>query len=98
MYGSVAHVKIKPGHWDAVIPLLEEWGRDRKPQLAGAVAAYCYRLDADPNELIIAAVFADKAAYFAQGDVPAQGEWFGRLNEHFAGEAQWNDGEIVTVG
>ncbi len=97
MYGSVAHITIKPGHWGAVIPLLQEWGSDRKPKLAGAVGAYCYRLDAEPDELIIVAVFADKASYFGQGDDPAQGEWFGRLSEHFAGEARWHDGEIVTA-
>jgi hypothetical protein len=96
MYGSVAHVKIKAGQWTDVIPLLEEWGRERKPHLPGAVVAHCYRLDADPDELIIVAVFADKASYFAQGDDPAQGEWFGRLSQHFATEVQWNDGEIVT--
>jgi hypothetical protein len=97
MYGSVAFVKIKSGEWEAVTTLLEEWGTDRKPKLTGAVAAYCYRLDADRDQLVIVAVFADKASYFAQSDDPAQGAWFSRLAEHFASEAQWHDGEIISA-
>jgi quinol monooxygenase YgiN len=97
MYGTVAHCVVRPGHLAEAKELLEEWGRERKPHYAGAVAAYSYQLDADPNKIIIVAVFADRASYAAQGEDPEQGKWFGRLREHLADDPAWHDGEIIAV-
>jgi quinol monooxygenase YgiN len=96
MYGTVAHCVVKPGHLSGATELLEEWGRERKPHHPGAVASYSYQLDADPNAIIIVAVFADRASYAAQGDDPEQGAWFGRLREHLAADPDWHDGEIIA--
>ena len=95
-YGTVGKFRIKPGHVDDAIGLVKEWESSRKPNVTGAIAGYTYQLDSDPNTLMVAAVFADKAAYVANADDPEQDKWFSRMAEHFAGEPEWNDGEIVS--
>ena len=97
LYGTVAHITVKPGHMDDVVSLCDEWRRNLKPTLPGAVNSYVYRFDADQNRIAIVAVFQDKASYVGQADHPAQGEWFGRVSAHFDGETQWNDGELIMV-
>ena len=97
MYGTIAKCNVRPGHFDDAREILEEWGNKLKPLHKGAVAAYTYRPDADPDVIFIVAVFSDKASYEAQGSVPEQGQWFQRLREHLAADPQWHDGEIITA-
>jgi quinol monooxygenase YgiN len=96
MYGTVAHCTIRAGHHAEVRAILDEWGTDRKPHYAGAIASYSYQLDSDPQHLVIVAVFADRGSYAAQADDPEQGKWYGRLREHLDADPQWNDGEIIS--
>ena len=95
MYGTVARLKVKPEAVDELIALMAEWEQSRKPNVKGAVASYVYKLDNSPNELMLCAVFSDKAAYVANADDPEQDKWFQRMSEHLAGEPEWNDGEII---
>jgi quinol monooxygenase YgiN len=96
MYGTIGRCQVMPGHFGEVEEILREWGTSIKPLHAGAIATYTYRADADPDAVFIVAVFSDKASYQAQGAVPEQGIWFGRLREHLVDDPQWNDGEIVA--
>jgi len=95
MYGTVARFKVKSGHFDDLVGLMHEWDRDRKPQVKGAVAGFIYRLDEDRDEAILVAVFKDRDSYKANADDPEQDKFFQRMREHFASDAEWNDGEIV---
>src|SRR5260370_28186687 len=66
MYGTVGRLRIKPGMEGQFRQLLEgqapafESGR-----VAGFVASYAYRMDADPNDYYLAVVFSSKEAYWA---------------------------------
>lgn len=95
MYGTVARVKVKPGGFDAAVKLMQEWDRDLRPKVDGAEGGYLFKLDKDPNQAIIVAVFRDKEAYLANAENPEQDKWFRRFSEHLDGDPEWNDGEIV---
>lgn len=42
MFGTVAHARVRPGHEQALISLMEEWNRERKPKVKGALAGYLF--------------------------------------------------------
>ena len=96
MYGTVARIRPKAGSEKALIAMMDEWRKSRKAKVKGAVATYTYKLDRDPGTLLMAVVFQDKKTYRANADDPEQDKWFGRIAEHFAGEPEWNDGQIVA--
>lgn len=95
MYGTVARARVKQGRLDDVIALMQEWDRDFAPKIKGAKAGYLYRLDADPNAVIMVAIFEDKASYTANADNPEQDKWFRRLRDNLEADPEWSDGEIV---
>jgi quinol monooxygenase YgiN len=90
MYGTVARLKLKPGHLEAFKAELEdrEW-----PE--GAVAWYVYQTDDDLNQLFLAVVFEDKASYLANADRPETHQEYLKMLEHLEAEPEWHDGEIV---
>lgn len=96
MFGTVAHAHVKPGHEQAVMSLMEEWNRERKPKVKGALASYLFRSEKDPNEMIMVAVFQDRDSYYANAADPAQDRWYRRLREHLAEDPVWEDGEIIA--
>ncbi|MFA5891744.1 MAG: hypothetical protein WDA27_12460 [Actinomycetota bacterium] len=95
MYGTVARFHAKPGRAGDLAALMDEWDRDFKPLVRGAMAGYVYRLDKDPDEMIMTAVFQDKETYLANAASPAQDKWFQRFRELIDGDPEWNDGEIL---
>lgn len=98
MYGTVAHLRIKPGQEQQAAQLMEEWKQARKPNVRGAREGYLFRSDADPQSLILVAVFEDRAAYEANAEDPEQDRWFRRFAELLEGEPEWHDGEIIATG
>ena len=98
MYGTVARMRPKPGHEQALIELNEEWQRERKPKVKGAVGAYVLRPDNKPDEMILMAVFEDRQTYRANADDPEQDRWFRRLRENLQADPEWEDGEITAAG
>lgn len=98
MYGTVAHLRPKPGQEQAVLDLFNEWNRDYKPQVKGAITSYAYRKEDDPGELIMVAVFEDKQSYLANADSPEQNEWYQKFRELLEVDPSWEDGEIVASG
>jgi quinol monooxygenase YgiN len=95
MYGTVATIKVKPGRDEELLALLDEWNRDYRPKVKGAMGGTVYRLDADPNTFIMTAVFQDKATYEANADSPEQDKWYQRLRSTLTADPDWHDGEIV---
>ncbi len=90
MYGTVATLKLKPGHLEAF--KAEQVDRDW-PE--GAVAWYVYQMDDNPNELYLAVVFADRESYFANAHRPETHQQYLKMLEHLEAEPEWHDGEIV---
>ena len=93
MYGTVARFSVKPGHMDDLVGIFEE--EDRGRQIPGSVSINCYKLDSDPNILMLAVVFTDKASYVANADEPEQDKWYQRVREHLTADPDWHDGEVV---
>jgi len=92
MYGTIAHMKAKPGKAEELMALQSEIS-DRKPE--GMVAVHVYRLDNDPDQFILAVLFKDKASYFANAQSPEQDKQFRRMRELLEADPHWHDGEVV---
>ena len=92
MYGTVARMRVKPGH-DAQMRALNE-ERQQNPA-DGFVGAYVLRSDADPQEHWIVAVFRDRDVYRRNAEDPATDAQYRRMREHLEADPEWHDGEII---
>lgn len=88
MYGTIARMKTKPGALES-LKRMEE----RHPQ--GFIATYAYRLDANPDELMVVVLFADETSYRANADSPEQDREYRDLRSYLREDPEWHDGEIV---
>jgi len=95
MYGTVAHLRVKPGQEQALLALQREWESQRRPKVKGAIGEYLYKLDRNPNEYILVVLFQDKETYSANANDPEQDRWYRRWRELLEADPQWNDGEVV---
>ncbi len=98
MYGTIFRMKVKPGQQQALIDGFDEWDRERKPHVKGALGGFLFRPDAGSDEMIGIAMFEDKASYVANGDDPEQHNWFMKMRELLAEDPAWEDGEYVMGG
>ena len=94
-YGTVYHMRPKPGAEPHVVALLEEWERERKPKVQGAIGGYLFKPDNRPGQLIGVAIFRDHESYRANADDPEQDAWYRRLREHLEADPEWDDGIIL---
>ena len=92
MYGTIAHLHVKAGMEDKLRQAMETMeGRD----VDGFVASYVYRLDKDPRELMLVALFTDRATYVRNADDPAQDVAYRQLRELLESDPEWHDGEGI---
>jgi quinol monooxygenase YgiN len=94
MYGTVAHMRAKPGVEAHLTATLREFEQAKVP---GSITTYVYRMDSDPNEYYLAVVFTDKAAYVANANSPEQDARYRKLLELLERPPEWHDGEIVAA-
>ena len=94
-YGTIFRMRPKPGAEPQIVALMDEWERDRKPNVKGAIGGYLFRPDNRPGELIGVAVFQDRESYAANARDPAQDAWYRHLREHLQGDPDWEDGTII---
>lgn len=94
MYGTVARMKVIPGHEDEIRRISDEWAEAAGPA-RGEVAEYVYKLDNSPNEFMIVAVFTDRDSYVRNAADPETDKWYRQLREHLEEDPAWNDGEII---
>lgn len=92
MYGTIARVKIDPTKIEELKMVGDSMGT-----APGQIARYAYRMDADPGEIYLVAVFESKEAYWANAQSPEQNERFMRLRALFLEDPEWHDGEIVSA-
>ena len=92
MYGTIARIKIDPTKLQELI----EVGQ-RMDTAPGQIARYVYRMDADPGEMFLVAVFESKDAYWANAQSPEQHQRFMELRAMLLEDPQWHDGDIVDV-
>ena len=98
MYGTIARMRPKAGHEQEVLNLMEQWNRERKPSVQGAVGGYMLRPDRDPREVVLLALFESRETYRANADDPEQDRWYRGLREHLEADPTWEDGEITAAG
>jgi quinol monooxygenase YgiN len=92
MYGTVARLRVKPG----MEARFEELGREfEAAQVPGWVGEYVYRMDAQPDEFFMAAIFESKEAYVANARNPEQDARYRQLRELLVEDPEWHDGEII---
>jgi quinol monooxygenase YgiN len=97
MYGTIGRFHIKPGMEARFRQLLESQGHPFETgRVPGFVVSYAYRMDADPHEYYLAAVFASKEAYLANADTPEQDARYRQWLPLLESEPEWHDGEIVS--
>ena len=92
MYGTIARIKIDPSKLQELI----EVGQ-RMDTAPGQIARYVYRMDADPGEMFLVAVFESKDAYWANAQSPEQHQRFMELRALLLEDPEWHDGDIVDV-
>ncbi|MGK2966109.1 MAG: antibiotic biosynthesis monooxygenase family protein [Tepidiformaceae bacterium] len=96
MYGTIALLRVKPGHEDALLAQSDSWWNDRVGRVDGAVSAEVRRSDADPSRFFLIVTFESKAKYVANASDPEQDAWYRGLVENLAAEPEWLDGEIIA--
>jgi quinol monooxygenase YgiN len=92
MYGTVARMRAKPG-FEA--QLAEQMRAFEEAHVEGAVGSYVYRMDNDPAEYYLIAIFSSKDAYVANANSPEQDARYRQLLTFLEGSPEWHDGEIV---
>jgi quinol monooxygenase YgiN len=95
MYGTVARMRVMPGHEEQLKNMSEEFERTRGPRVPGFVATYLFKTDRDPQEHVLVAVFRDRDSYHANAADPEQDRWYRRWREHMEADPEWTDGEVV---
>ena len=92
MYGTVAHLRLKPG---MEADLDKEMAHYESLKIPGFVSTMLYRMDRDSNEFYMAVAFTDKASYLANARDPKQDERFKRMAALLTEAPEWHDGEII---
>ena len=96
MYGSIFHMKAKPGQEQKIVDQFKSFDENRRPIVDGALGGLVMRPDGAPGTVVGVAVFRDEASYRANANDPAQGEWFMELRALLEEDPTWEDGEIVS--
>ena len=94
MYGTVARMKVKRENLEKLQSLMMEQQGGR--QVAGFRASHVLIPDAWNDEIVLLAIFDDKATYEANADDPAQHEDYVKYRALLEAEPEWTDGEIVS--
>ena len=90
MYGTIFKMKVKPGHEDQLLTILDS--TETPPD--GGVAWFLMIPDSE-NEWIGVAVFDSKESHLANANNPQQHEMFLKMMEHLESEPTWTDGEYL---
>lgn len=98
MYGTIFRMKVKPGQEQKVIELVDQWYRERRPHVKGAIADFLLKPDRKKGEMVGVAVFQDRETYRANANDPEQDKWYRRLRECLQADPEWEDGEYVAGG
>lgn len=90
MYGTIARVKINRGKIAELQALAKSMGL-----APGQISRTVYKMDADPDEFYLVAVFESREAYQANAASPEQHQRFMELRALLLEEPEWHDGEII---
>lgn len=92
MYGTVAHLRLKPGAAEQLM----QFSRDEaSANIPGFIFQYTYRMDQDPRNYILVVGFTDKAAYVKNAESPEQHQRYLTFRDLLDADPEWHDGEII---
>jgi len=94
MYGTMARMQPQAGKREQLLAYGQSWTQERGHKVAGFVKSYLLVPDGNPSEVVLVAVFADKASYVANANDPEQDRWYQGLRALLAADPTWEDGEI----
>ena len=92
MYGTVARMRLKPGAEAQIAALMRQYETLNIP---GQRMTYVYRMDNDPNMVMMAVIFDDKASYVANANSPEQNARYQQMVALLEAPPEWHDGEIL---
>ena len=95
MYGTVARMRVKPGQAQKLMEISDRQNKEMSPGVKGYMGEFVYRLDTDPNELILVVLFEDKQSYTANAESPDQDVRYQEVRACLESDPQWGDGEII---
>lgn len=93
MYGTVARMKVKPGKIDDMLKASVNQVNERRPK--GYLGEIIYKLDENPNEIVLCVFFDSKESYHANANDPAQDKDYKGMRELLEADPDWNDGEVI---
>lgn len=96
VFGTVAHVRVKPGMEQEFQAIGEQWVRERG-EPSGQIAEYVFKLEKGSNEYILIGIFPDREEYFKNAEDPETDRWYRRMREVLAADPEWNDGEVIQA-
>ncbi|MEX2237088.1 MAG: antibiotic biosynthesis monooxygenase [Dehalococcoidia bacterium] len=92
-YGTVAQARHMPGKWAEIEELVRIDEQSRN--VRGAIGDWVFRLDRDPNEVVIVTVFESRELYRLNAADPEQNRSYQRLRALLADDPVWHDGEVI---
>ena len=95
MFVNIFTYKAREGQGEAVMSLLDEWDRERRPHAPGFVSAEVYRDVKDPRSFINIARFESIEAAQGVSNDPAQDAWFRRLVALCEAEPVFTDCDVA---
>ena len=96
MYGTIFRMKVKKGQEQELVEMFNEWDRQRKPKVKGALGGLLLLPDKKSGEVVGVAIFQNKATYEANANDPEQDKWYKRLRELLTADPEWEDGEYIA--
>jgi hypothetical protein len=97
MFGTIGHVRSKPGTEARFLELHKEWQRTVRPKIPGTFLELIGHPKDRPGEMVFVALAQDEATYGQLAAMPEQDAWYRRLVELTDGEPTWEDVEMEIV-
>ena len=91
MFGTVGKAHIKPENRDKLLEVFDRQAYDQ--DVPGFVKSYVMFPEKGQNEVLIVAMFEDRATYYKNADDPAQHERYLEYRSLLEDEPEWTDGE-----
>ena len=94
MFGTVARLRIKPGHEDELAQMAGEIVETDPP---GFVTNYVLRGKDDPQERWLVAIFESEKAYYDNAERPETNAQYEKWMQIVEGPPEWHDVHVEAV-
>jgi quinol monooxygenase YgiN len=92
MYGTVARMKIKAGKMDE---FLANMSQPQVQSTDGYMGEIVYKMDNNPNEVMLCVFFRDKDSYQKNANSPEMNKEYEQYRALLDADPEWNDGEVI---